>query len=372
MKTEFFEYSKLKSKILIVNPFGIGDVIFSTPLIEILKEKYPDCLIGYVCNKRSYEVIRSNPKIDKFFIYEKDDYRTAWERSKRECLKLIWNFLKTIKRERFDLAIDLSLGYQYSLLLSLIGIRKRYGFNYRKRGRFLTGKIDIEGFSEKHVIEYYCDILKFLGIDPRGFELRPKVYVTQEDIAWADGYLKAQGIADEDVLVGVVPGCGASWGIDARHRRWDRDGFAKVCDGLAERYGAKIVLLGNPQEIEICDDIQKKMRNKAIMACGKTSLRNFLGLINRCKLVITHDGGPLHMAVGLGLSTISIFGPVDEKIYGPYPMAKEHVVISKNDIPCRPCYKKFKYKICEDRSCLTSIKADDVLAAAGRFLSKGG
>lgn len=359
-------------KILIVNPFGIGDVIFSTPLIEILKEKHPDCFIGYVCNKRSYEVIRSNPKIDKFFVYEKDEYRAAWEKSKRECLKLIWDFLKIIKRERFDLAVDLSLGYQYSLLLSLIGIRKRYGFNYRKRGRFLTGKINIDGFSEKHVIEYYCDILKFLGIDVRGFTLSPKVYIEDKEVTWADNYLKAQEVTDEDLLIGVVPGCGASWGIDARHRRWDRDGFAKVCDGLVERYGAKVVLLGDSQEIEICDDIQKKMKSKAIMACGKTTLRNFLGLINRCKLIITNDGGPLHMAVGLGLNTVSIFGPVDEKIYGPYPMTKDHIVISKGDVPCRPCYKKFKYKICEDRSCLKSIKADEVLEAAGRFLSKSG
>jgi lipopolysaccharide heptosyltransferase II len=357
-------------KILIINPFGIGDVLFSTPLIEILKDKYPSCFIGYVCNKRSYEVIRSNPKINKFFVYEKDDYRKAWERSKIGYLRLVWNFMKTIMREKFDIAIDLSLGYQYSLLLSFIGIWKRFGFNYRKRGRFLTRKIYIDGFSEKHVVEYYCDILKFLGIDTRGLKLSPKVYITDEDIAWASGFLKANGVTGKDSLIGVIPGCGASWGADARHRRWDSDGFAQVCDGLAERYGAKVVLLGDSHETEICNDIQSKIKNKAIMACGKTNLRNFLGLINKCKLIITNDGGPLHMAVGLGLKTVSIFGPVDEKIYGPYPMTKDHIVISKGDVPCRPCYKKFKYKICEDRSCLKSIKADEVLDAAGRFLPR--
>lgn len=360
-----------QQKILIVNPFGIGDVIFSTPLIEILKDKYPDCVIGYICNKRAYEVMRSNPKIDKFFIYEKDDFRAAWKRSKRECFKLVCDLLSIIKKERFDIAIDLSLGYQDSLLLSFIGIRKRIGFNYRKRGRFLTRKIDIDGFSEKHVIKYYCDMLKFLGIDVADFKLSPKVYITGKDIAWASEFLKANGVADKDLLIGVIPGCGASWGMDARHRRWDRGGFAKVCDGLAQQYGAKVMLLGDPQETEICDDIQNKMQGKAIMACGKTSIRNFLGLIKRCALIITNDGGPLHMAVGLGLKTISIFGPVDEKIYGPYPMNENHVVVSKSDVPCRPCYKKFKYKICENRTCLTSIKPEDILEAAGRLLSKG-
>ncbi len=360
-----------KNKILIINPFGIGDVIFSTPIIEVLKDKYPGCFIGYVCNKRAYEVIRSNPKIDKFFIYEKDDFRVAWEKSKLEFLKLIWKFLMTVRKERFDLAIDLSLGYQYSLLLSLIGIKKRYGFNYRKRGRFLTDKIDIDGFSDKHVIEYYIEILRFLGIDTRGLKLSPKVYITEKDVEWAEGFLKSNGLGEKDVLIGVIPGCGASWGVDARHRRWDREGFAKVCDGMAERYGAKIVLLGDRNECEIGDDIQSRMKTKAIMACGKTSLRNFLGIINRCRLVVTNDGGPLHMAVGLGLNTVSIFGPVDERIYGPYPMSDAHAVISKRGLVCRPCYKKFKYKICEDRTCLNSIGSDEVLEAAGRFLSRG-
>ncbi len=358
-------------KILIINPFGIGDVIFSTPLIEVLKDKYPDCFIGYVCNKRAYEVIRSNPKIDKFFIYEKDDFRVAWEKSKLEFLKLIWKFLMTVRKERFGIAIDLSLGYQYSLLLSLIGIRKRYGFNYRKRGRFLTGKIDIDGFSDKHVIEYYGEILSFLGIDTKGLKLSPKVYITEEDIAWAQDFLKSNGLGERDLLIGVIPGCGASWGVDARHRRWGRDGFAKVCDGLVERFGARVVLLGDRNECEIGDDIQFRMRTKAIMACGKTNLRNFLGIINRCRLVITNDGGPLHMAVGLGLSTVSIFGPVDEKIYGPYPMGECHAVISRSGLACRPCYKKFKYKICENRTCLTSIKPEEVLEAVNKLLKTG-
>ena len=77
------------------------------------------------------------------------------------------------------------------------------------------------------------------------------------------------------------------------------------------------------------------------------------------------------MAVGLGLKTVSIFGPVDEKIYGPYPINKDHVVVSKSDVSCRPCYKKFKYKICENRTCLTSIKPEEVLEAADKLLHVG-
>lgn len=359
-------------KILIINPFGIGDVIFSTPLVQALRESYPDSFIGYVCNRRAQEVLGSNPNLSRIYIYEKDEYRAAWAESKTKCLKRILAFLKSIRKERFDIVIDLSLSYQYSLISKLIGIRRRVGFNYRHRGRFLTKKIDIDGFQEKHVIEYYRDILGLLGIDPKGFSRSPQVHLTDQDAAWADDFLKDNGVKEGDLLIGVIPGCGASWGADANHRRWDREGFTKVCDGLAERYGAKVVLLGDPHEIEICDEIQGMLKRKAIMSCGRTSLRNFLGLINRCRVVITNDGGPLHMAVGMGINTVSIFGPVDEKIYGPYPSSPGHVVMSKVGMKCRPCYRKFKHNVCKERTCLKSIRPEDVLGAVECLLSKGG
>lgn len=356
-------------KILIINPFGIGDVIFSTPLIGALRESYPTSFIGYVCNRRAYEVIKSNPDLNNIYIYEKDDYRTIWQRSRLECSKKIFSFLRSIKREKFNIAIDLSLGYQYSLLLKFIGVRNRLGFNFRNRGRFLTSKIDIEGFDSKHVIEYYLEMLRLLGMDPNSFAAKPKLYLEDADATWANNFLKDNGVDKSDLLIGMMPGCGASWGIDAHARRWGRREFADVGDSLIERRGAKIILLGNSEEISICMDIQKMMRHKVVMACGKTRLGGALGLLNKCNLVITNDGGPLHMAAGIGVKTISIFGPVDERIYGPYPLNSNHIVIFKNDIPCRPCYKKFKYRICNNRICLQSIKPKEVLEAADVLLA---
>jgi len=359
-------------KVLIINPFGIGDVIFSTPLIEALKKNYPDSFIGYVCNKRVYDVIRSNPNLNKIYVHEKDDYRAVWQSSKLECIKRILSFSRSIIKEKFDLAIDLSLGYQFGLLLKLIGIRNRIGFNYRNRGRFLTRKIDIDGFNDKHVIEYNLDLLTLLGIDPGDYRVCPKIYLVKRDSVWADDFLKNNGISEKDMIVGVIPGCGASWGQDAKYRRWDKAAFASVADSVIERYGAKVVLFGSRREIEICEDVRKMMKHEAVIACGKTSLRDFLGLLRRCKVVVTNDGGPLHMAVAIGVKTVSIFGPVDEKIYGPYPLNSSHIVISKTDLPCRPCYKKFKHNICEDRTCLNSIMPEDVLDAVHKLLSTGG
>lgn len=356
-------------KILIVNPFGIGDVIFSTPLVGILKDRYRDCYIGYICNKRAHEVVRNNPNLDRIFVYEKDDYRACWNNSKIDCIRRIGSFLRTIKKERFDILIDLSLGYQMSLLMKCIGIKRRLGFNYRHRGRFLTDRVDIDGFDGKHVIEHYLDVLKLLGISPRPDEAKPRIYLDPNDIGWAASFLTSSGVRNGDALLGVIPGCGASWGGDARYRQWGRENFAVLAGKLIERRKAKIMLMGDKREEGICRDVQAAIGHEVINNCGKTSAGQFMALLARCAVVITNDGGPLHIAAALGVRTVSIFGPVDDIVYGPYPNKGDHVVLCKKDLSCRPCYRRFKYYKCENRVCLDMIKPDDVLEAVERILA---
>ncbi|MDD3905584.1 MAG: lipopolysaccharide heptosyltransferase II [Candidatus Omnitrophica bacterium] len=360
----------MNKRILIINPFGIGDVIFSTPLIEALRKSFPDSFIAYICNKRAAELLRTDPNLNKVFVYERDEHRDVWERSKAEYFKEMFSALAELRKQRFDVLIDLSLAYQYNLFAMIAGIKKRIGFNYKGRGRFLTDRIDIDGFNEKHVVDYYLAVLKFLSIDAAKNKTSVKIYASQPSLEAADTVLNNLDIKKEDFLIGMVPGCGASWGADASRRRWDKNNFALLANRLIEKYNAKIILFGDKKEVDICDNILNVSKNKIINYCGKTSLPELAGLMSRCRLVISNDGGPLHMAVGLGVNTVSIFGPVDEKIYGPYSSVGKHIVVCKKDLTCRPCYKKFRYKKCEDRICLGGISIDDVFNAAEKILKK--
>ena len=68
------------------------------------------------------------------------------------------------------------------------------------------------------------------------------------------------------------------------------------------------------------------------------------------------------MACALGVKTVSIFGPVDEKVYGPYRPEGAHTVKTA-DVTCRPCYKFFRYEECDKRVCLEYLKPDDIVEA---------
>lgn len=349
-------------RILVINPFGIGDVLFTTPVIESIKQEMGNCGIGYLCNRRTEPVLRANPNIEWVFVYEKDEFR---ELRSKSFIRYIWklvSFVMDIRKKGFDTSIDLSLNREYGLICLLAGIGKRVGFNYRNRGSYLTKKTDIEGYGGKHVIEYYLGLLGSTGIKPSVKNIA--LYIPDEDRQWAKGFLGSSGVTEGEVLVGIAPAGGASWGRDAGIKHWRSDGYAAVADRLIEEAKVKIILFGSADESDICDGIKASMRNSPIGAYGKTSLLQAAALMGACSLVIANDGGPLHLAVGAGARTVGIFGPVDENVYGQYPRDDTRHKAVKEDLSCRPCYRDFRMKDCAERICLSRIDPETVFKAA--------
>lgn len=334
-------------------------MLFSTPLISNLKVADPEGYIGYICNMRAKDALYDNPQLNEIFIFEKDEYRNLWKQSKFKCIKSFILFLAQIKKRKFDLAIDLSLGYQYSLFLWLIGIKKRIGYNYRNRGRFLTHKITISGYEDKPIADYYLDLLKFIDIRPERFELTMPIPEKAKD--WTNEFFKKNGLKEQDLVIGIIPAGGASWGKNFSYRHWPWENYAELADRLVTELKAKVIIFGDSSEQDICSQVQNCMQEELICACGKTSFKQFAAMLAKCSLVVCNDGGPLHVAISQDVKTVSIFGPVNEKVYGPYPPGKKHIVVTKN-IECRPCYEKFKVPLCRrNRQCVRGITADEVL-----------
>jgi len=257
-------------KILIINIFGIGDVLFTTPLVRNIKDNFPDAIIGYVANRRTESIVRNNPNINKVYVYERDDFNNAYKASKFGFIKKLRIFLDEIKKEKFDVVIDLSMNSQVSFLTSLIGIKKRIGFNYKNRSPYLTTKIPLKGYEDKHVVDYYSSLLKSIGltVHPHALEL----YIDEDTAKWSEDWCSKSGIKGEDVLIGLVPGGGASWGKDAKYKRWSPENYAKLADKIIDKFKAEIILFGDASEEGLCSEVSNLMKHKPIKASGKLSL----------------------------------------------------------------------------------------------------
>jgi ADP-heptose:LPS heptosyltransferase len=102
---------------------------------------------------------------------------------------------------------------------------------------------------------------------------------------------------------------------------------------------------------------------------GKTDLEELSAIINNLYILITNDGGTLHIAVALGKKTVSFFGPVDPKVYAPYPADEKHHIVLRRDLECSPCYIKFHLSGCKrNKECLETIDVGWALDAVSKLL----
>jgi heptosyltransferase-2 len=344
-------------RILVANIFGIGDVLFTTPLIASLKREMTGVEIDYLCNARTKAAVESVPDVDRIFVYEKDDLVDLWKKSKVACLKGVYGLFTDIRRRKYDAVFDFTLSREFGFFFTLAGIPRRIGLDYKKRGSFLTDKFAFSGFAGRHVVEYYLDLLRSLDVSPSMNRLQ--LIPAEKLREWAVSYLRERG-AGEEPRVAVVPGGGASWGIHASRKRWSPEGFSRAADILAAR-GVAVVILGDASETDLCRKTAEMMSAKPLAVENGLKLEEYIALLNACDLVLCNDGGPLHLAVALRVKTVSIFGPVDDKVYGPYPPSAGNRVITASEIPCRPCYDRFKLPECEyDSRCLTDIDPEKV------------
>jgi len=344
-------------KILIINPYGIGDVLFTIPVIKNLRLAYPQARIAYLANRRTSDFLKLNSDIAQVFVYERDEFVESYRQNPLKFIQKWFELFKCIKKERFDVVFDFSLNSTFGFLSAACGIKNRVGFDYRKRGRFLTDRVALAGYEEKHVIEYYLDLLRLFQIPIKTTEMR--LDVPLHDIQWAQGWLNNHKIDSAlKPLIAVLPGGGASWGKAAKYKRWPASKYAQLIDKIIENFDADIILMGDSKEEELCREVASFSHFPLHFAVGETSLPGLAALLMQCRGAIVNDGGPLHVAEAVGVKTVSIFGPVDPQVYGPYPV-KGHLVVQKG-LPCQPCYRRFRMANCGHISCLGDLSVEEV------------
>ncbi len=350
---------------LVMNPFGIGDVLFSTPLVRQLHEAHPGAKIYYLCNRRTSTFLKNHPLITKLFIYERDEFRAAEKRSFWEGAWMLVSFLFSIWKEHIDVAIDLSLNSKFGLYAILAGIPVRVGFDHKKRGRFLSRKLPLAGFDSKHVAEYYLDVLSLIGITPRISPM--EIYSDEASWEWA-----AKAITPGKLVIGIAPCGGQTFGSSAGVKRWPEDHFASLINRLVERFRPQILLFAGPNERTEIAAILTQLTPAAkevTREFSESTLLQLIALTAHCDLFVSNDTGPLRFADAQGKKSVSFFGPVDERVYGPFPLSAERHRVLTSPVSCRPCYNRFRLSECHHQVvCMTGVSVEEAFRACEELL----
>jgi len=347
-------------RVLLIHPFGIGDALFITPLIRSLKEngiEQIDLLLG----SRTREIFETNPHIHEIYEWDKSTPANFTQKLKR-FFTIVKSFFR-IWKNHYPMMFDFSPTGQYAFVSSfLFLIPVRIGFDFKEKGQFLTHKVALpNGFSDQSMVEYYLDLIRLIGIHPS--QNQTELFLNEEDHRLADQVLEKHGIPMQLPIISVVPGGGESWGKDARLKQWPVRNFSVLIKKIliTKEIAGTILILGSDRERNLGDELVRSFDGNAFNLCGELPIRSSGSLLRKSAFLIANDSGLVHVANALKVPVVSIFGPVDPQVYGPYPSGQKTVVVINEGPACRPCYQRFRYQDkCGGVECLNQLMPENV------------
>lgn len=340
--------------ILIMESWGIGDLLVMSPILKPLKENYPGSRITVLSKEIGKVLFSHNPYIDDFIIFD-----FPWTRFRKKYR--IWNWdwpgllgvISRLRKKRFDLVLDARGDMRNNLLSFLSGGKKRVGYDWTGAGFFLTDNLRHE-HENSHKIDTWLNLLEHLGI--RTNEYAPHLYISKDEEKFAEEFLKTNGIGNRDLLVGIHPGA------RIKTRCWPLNRFAKVAEYVRDICKCRVVVFLEPE------GYGEKIPINGENFKARLTLRQLIALIKRLDLLICNDGGAMNIATAVGTAVAAIFGPTNPAWFRP--RGENDAIIIENDMSCRPCfdYCKFNEVLCLDK--ITVSRVEEIVHEILKKLNK--
>ncbi len=336
-------------KILIIQTAFLGDVILCTPLIKGVRKKFPQSKIFFLAISQTSGLLQNNPYLDQIMVYDK--------KNKEKGIFHYLDLIKKIKTENLDLAFIPHRSLRSALLAYLAGIPQRVGFD-KSAGSFLFTK-KIKYVQNQLETQRDLSLLETKSFSENDF--LPELFPSEGDFRYVEDLFRDWGIKEGDKVVGIAPG--SVW----ETKRWLPERFGQVANLLMEKSKAKVIFLGGKEDESLCLKISKEMRNKPFVAAGKTTPLQSVALISRCKVVLSNDTAPMHMAVAMRTPVVAIFGSTIPE-FGFAPAGKDDVIVQR-EVYCRPCGIHGRRKCPEKHfRCMNDITVEGVFKSVARRL----
>jgi lipopolysaccharide heptosyltransferase II len=322
-------------KILLIRPGGIGDAVHMIPLIKTLRMAYPAAGIDILAEKRNGAIFSLTCDVTNVFHYD------------------TLSGLLSVFRRQYDLVIDTEQWHRLSAVMArFIGAKVTVGYATNERKNLFTQTASY--CQDEYEADNFLNLLAPLHIPCRNNIAPPFLIVPESAKVKAAGLL---GVLTGKPFAVLFPGA------SIEERRWGVQNFSDLAERLQEKGLFSVVIGGS---YESADGNLIADRGNASNLAGKTTLIETAAVIDKAALLISGDSGILHIGVGLGKPTVSLFGPGRAKKWAP--RGDKHIVINKC-LPCSPC-TSFGYtpKCPINAKCMADIHVDDVMMAVDKLV----
>jgi lipopolysaccharide heptosyltransferase I len=360
--------SRIFSRILLIKPSALGDVVHAIPLLPKLRARFPDAQIDWFITPENAELVRHHPALSGVVLLDRQRL-SKFGRSWSATTELV-PVLRRLWRTRYELVIDLQGQLRSALFTLATGAPVRIGFDrpvhsarsaserheprnvlrYRwtgaREGAWIaySHRIPIPTL-DVHAVDRYLWIAPMLGLDDKPADSR--IYLS------ADTEIGVERLLGQHALhrfAALVPG--TRW--ETKH--WDPERFAEVGRWL-KKYGFDVVVLGTQHDRRRCEKIAKLCRG-AIDFSGQTTPGELAAILKRAEVCVTNDSGSMHLAVAFERPVVSVFGPTNPMHIGPY--GRPHAVV-RADLSCSPCNFRLLSQCPHGHACMNQVTAVTVI-----------
>ena len=315
-------------RILIVKTSSLGDLFHALPTVHLLKQAF-GAEVDWVVNTEYTKLVECFTDVRKVIPFPRKGIGSN-----------LGSFRAILREETYDLIVDLQ-GLMKSAMICRMAKRSKgsniLGPSFQREGaRFLYSAVVGRKDKNRHAVDENLDVLQWLK--------KPA-----EPIDFPVEFPAVEFPCLEQHPVVVFAPC-------SRHdaKNWPAKRFVE----LGEQLNAQIILVGAPDDFEICTYIENALpEGAATNLCGKTTLLELGGVLQRADLVVTVDSGPMHMASATGTPCLAIFGPTNPLRVGPY--GEQHRVLRGSDVGT---YSK------QDLESIRKVEVIDVVNAAREML----
>ena len=318
-------------RILVVKISSVGDVILITASLKAIRQQFPTARICVLVGEASRRILQRCPYVDELIVVDFNN--------RDRGLKRLWQIGRKLLQYKFDKVIDLQNNSRSHLLTFLSFPKESYGF---KRGRFgflLTNPVKSLN-NNLPPVEHQYQILGQLGMVYSKENLL-ELWPSEKEKQSAVRLLESEWVSSNTIAVGVNIAASGRWGT----KNWPVEYIARLCDILAAK-NIRVIVTGMDKDRALAKQLSSLTKTKPAILIGKTDLMELAVVIKQCKVFISPDSAPLHIAAAMKVPVIALFGPTSSQRH--MPPAKTTIVVEKKPA-CAPCYSstcKVKTHVC--------------------------
>lgn len=302
-------------KILVIQTAFIGDSILTLPMIEKLKEKFPDCEIDVLCIPSTQEIFEASPYVTEVLVLDK--------KNEHKSIFRLLKFANDIKKRTYTKIYSPHRSLRTAIIVMQSGVRDTFGFS--NAALFHVYKNVVEYKNEFHEVQRNLSLIGN-NYTSNDWKIIPKLTIDDKVRHNVHQFLSSNQLNNN--LIAIAPG--TIW----ETKKYPEKYFQEIIEHLINR-SYNILIIGGKSDKELCERFSSGFKN-VISTAGIFSIIETIELLKNVKMLVTNDSAPTHMGMCADIPVLTIYCSTIPG-FGFYPYNNKSSYITFNNLSCKPC-----------------------------------